>query len=279
MSRDEAGNLAVSNEYTFTTMGISATLATSDWETSIEELDDGKEVSIGFLVTNTGDIAGSYQASLSINGAVEETRNINLAAGASQEVIFTINQNTAGTYIVTVDELALSFTVEPRGGINWWLIIAITAGVLFLTVFGIFFIKRSRQKTVEKPVLEIIEGAEEETYPETEETKEEAEGETDRVFYGLTVTALALLKLREILQSKTTDTGKAFRITLSTSNPTQLKMILDWEKEGDKAIESEGTKLLLLAPDLIPMLEGMIIDYQITPQGGGFSISRLSLDE
>ena len=156
----------------------------------------------------------------------------------------------------------------------------IIAGVLFIIAFCVLYIiKRSRQKTVEKPVLEIIEGAEEETYPETEETKEEAEGETDRVFYGLTVTALALLKLREILQSKTTDTGKAFRITLSTSNPTQLKMILDWEKEGDKAIESEGTKLLLLAPDLIPMLERMMIDYQITPQGGGFTISRLSLDE
>jgi len=27
------------------------------------------------------------------------------------------------------------------------------------------------------------------------------------------------------------------------------------------------------------MLEGMIIDYQITPQGGGFTISKLSLDE
>jgi len=279
MSKDEAGNLRVSDEYTFVTAGTAATFVTSDWETSYKELDAGKEVTINFLVTNIGDIAGSYQANLTINGEVEETRGITLAAAASQEVIFTINQNTIGTYVVTVDELALSFTIEPGGGINWWLIIGIIAGVLFIIVFCVLYIlRRIRSKAEEIPRLQITE---EETFEETEEKdfEEDISDGAEVTYFGLTVTALARLKLKEALQSKTKDPNKGFRITIPTEKPSQLKMIMDNEREGDQVVESDGVKILFLSTDLGPMLEGMIIDYHITPQGGGFSVSKLSLDE
>jgi len=279
MSKDEAGNLKVSDEYTFVTAGTAATFIISDWDISIEELDTGKEVTISFLVTNSGDIAGSYQASLTINGDVEETREITLDAAASQEVIFTINQNAIGTYVVTVDELALSFTIEPGGGINWWLIMGIIAVVLFIIVFCVLYIlRRIRAKAEEIPRLQITE---EETFEETEEKdfEEDISEGAEVTYFGLTVTALARLKLKEALQSKTKDPNKGFRITVPTKKPSQLKMIMDNEREGDQVVESDGVKILFLSTDLAPMLEGMIIDYHITPQGGGFSVSKLSLDE
>ena len=282
MSKDEAGNLTVSDEYTFATTGIAATFVISDWDTSIEELDTGKEVTISFLVTNIGDITGSYQASLTINGDAEEAREITLAAAASQEVIFTITQNTTGIYLVTVDELALSFTVEPRGGINWWLIMGIIAGVLFIIAFCVLYIiRRIRLKTEEIPRLQITE---EETFEETEEKdfeediEEDIEEGAEVTYFGLTITALARLKLKEALQSKTKDPNKGFRITVPTEKPSQLKMILDNEREGDQIIASNGTKILFIGQDVIPMLEGMIIDYQVTAEGSGFTISKLSKD-
>ncbi len=53
-------------------------------------------------------------------------------------------------------------------------------------------------------------------------------------------------------------------------------MVLDKEKEGDQVVESEGVKMLFLSPEVVPMLEGMVIDYQETSQGGGFTISKIA---
>jgi Fe-S cluster assembly iron-binding protein IscA len=53
-------------------------------------------------------------------------------------------------------------------------------------------------------------------------------------------------------------------------------MVLDKKREGDQVVESDGVKILFLSSELAPTLEGMVIDYQETPQGGGFTISRFS---
>jgi len=42
-------------------------------------------------------------------------------------------------------------------------------------------------------------------------------------------------------------------------------------------VESEdGIKVLLVAPDLAPALGEMVMDYQETPEGVGFTISKLA---
>jgi two-component system alkaline phosphatase synthesis response regulator PhoP len=92
----------------------------------------------------------------------------------------------------------------------------------------------------------------------------------------LMVTALAEGKMKEAIQAKTKDLETAFRLIPSPSRPTQLKLILDREKEGDQIVESDGVKILLLSPEVAPMLEGTVIDYQKTPQGGGFTISKIA---
>ena len=92
----------------------------------------------------------------------------------------------------------------------------------------------------------------------------------------LTVTATAKEKLKEALQEQTMDPEMAIRIIPSSSMPNRLELALDKGKKGDQVVQSEqGVKLLVIGPDLAPTLEGMVIDYQETPQRAGFTISKL----
>ena len=92
----------------------------------------------------------------------------------------------------------------------------------------------------------------------------------------LTVTALAVEKLKEAIRTQATDSEIGIRLMPSPSTPNQFEMALDKEKEGDQVVESEGLKILLLRPELAPALEGMFIDCQGTPQGVRFTISKLT---
>jgi Fe-S cluster assembly iron-binding protein IscA len=95
----------------------------------------------------------------------------------------------------------------------------------------------------------------------------------------LSVSITAKKKLREILQSKTEDPEVAIRIIPSASEPTQLGLGLDKQKEGDHVVEDdEGKKVLLVGSNLVPVLEGKVFDYKETPQGSGFTIYKLSSD-
>ena len=156
MSRDEAGNLSVSDEYTFTTMGLPATFAISDWAISLSEVDTGTEVTISFLLTNTGDLAGSYQVAIAVDGVVEATREVTLDAEASEEITFTTTKDIAGTYLVSVNGLTVSFTVvpPPPAEINWWLIVGIIAGVILLLILSILLTRRTREKAEKWPEKE-----------------------------------------------------------------------------------------------------------------------------
>ncbi len=83
----------------------------------------------------------------------------------------------------------------------------------------------------------------------------------------VTVTAKAKERLKELLQGRTNDPREAMRIISSPSNPKQLSITLDKEKEGDYVVESEdGRKVLLVAPDVAPALGEMVMDYQETPE-------------
>lgn len=92
----------------------------------------------------------------------------------------------------------------------------------------------------------------------------------------LSVTTTAKQKLKEALQSKTSDPEVAIRIIPSTSAPNRLGLAIDKEKEGDQVVnDDEGKRVLLIGSNLVPMLEGMVFDYQETPQGSGFTISNV----
>jgi len=157
-SADEAGNLAESEEHTFTTLPEAASFTTGQLSVSPSAVYVGEAVTISVLVANNGDAAGSYTVMLKIDGVVEETKEIALDAGASEEVTFTTTKNTAGTYSVEVGGLSGSFIVEEQPEettpppdvpveptINWPIIWGAMAGVLVVGVVILWIAIRRRR--------------------------------------------------------------------------------------------------------------------------------------
>jgi parallel beta-helix repeat protein/predicted outer membrane repeat protein len=156
MSMDRAGNLAISDVYTFTTLG-EATFTSSVLSISPGEVSAGETVNISVVVTNTCSCLGSYTVTLKINDVVEETSEVTLEAGAGESVTFTVSRDEAGAYSVDIDGLSGSFTVtapeeaedastngaaldEPP--VNWPLIGGIIAGVVIIGLLIFFVVRR-----------------------------------------------------------------------------------------------------------------------------------------
>jgi hypothetical protein len=100
------------------------------------EVYTGELINITILVTNSGGQSGSYQVVLKINGVAEETKEIILGAGASQQVSFSVSKETADSYSVDVNGLTGVFEIKARPvppppvkPFNWWLITGITAAI------------------------------------------------------------------------------------------------------------------------------------------------------
>ena len=95
----------------------------------------------------------------------------------------------------------------------------------------------------------------------------------------LRVTVEAKEKLEGTLQESTKDPEVAVRVFASPSKPRKYGFTFDKEKEGDQVVKSkEGLKVLLIQSDLAHELEGMVLDYQVTPQGEGFTILKIASD-
>ncbi len=87
-----------------------AVFSTSALSVSPLQTGVGETVTVSVLVTNTGELEGSYSLSLAINGAIVETREITMADG-SQTVTFSTTVDEAGIYSVEVNGLTGSFEV------------------------------------------------------------------------------------------------------------------------------------------------------------------------
>jgi hypothetical protein len=159
-STDDAGNLGISEEHTFTTLTEEAAVFTgSELSISPGAVYVGEAVTISVLITNSGDAAGSHTVVLKIDGMVEGTKEITLNAGASEEVTFTMVKDVAGTYSVEVSGLSGSFVVEEQPeetappsetttpaepGVNWPVIWGVMAGVLVVGVIIFLVVMRRR---------------------------------------------------------------------------------------------------------------------------------------
>jgi hypothetical protein len=160
MSADKAENLSVSEEMTFTTLGVPATFSVTSLAIDPAEADIGQAVVVNVIVANTGDGAGKYQAKLMVDGAVIATKEVTIAGHTDMTITFSLTQDTAGTYSISIDGQSVSLVikapaveppveptpeppVEPTPAptpINWWLIggiivaVMIAATVIWLTV-------------------------------------------------------------------------------------------------------------------------------------------------
>lgn len=158
MSQDKQGNLAVSDGYTFTTLGMPATFVSSALTISPDEVDIGERVNISVSVANTGDLGGSYKVTLKIDNVVIDTKDVILAGGAGQKVTFTVAKDAAGSYAVNINGLSGTFVVRaapappapvvppipPTEPINWWLIGGIIAGCIIIGMVVTLVVRRQR---------------------------------------------------------------------------------------------------------------------------------------
>ena len=90
----------------------------------------------------------------------------------------------------------------------------------------------------------------------------------------LTVTESAKQRLKELLLASTNDPDFGFRLVLKA--PGELGLQLDREGVGDDVVEHEGSKVLLVGPEVLMVVAEAILDTEDTPEGTKLVISRNS---
>lgn len=89
-----------------------ASFTSSNLTITPAEINSGGKVTIEVIVTNGGELSGTYDVNLKIDGTVAATENVTLAGGASQKVTFIVSKSTAKTYSVSIDDLSGTFVVK-----------------------------------------------------------------------------------------------------------------------------------------------------------------------
>lgn len=82
----------------------------------------------------------------------------------------------------------------------------------------------------------------------------------------LTVTNSARDLLKEMLIKNSDDPETGMRLVVQPEN-RHFGLLLAKEQAGDQLIEHEGSKVLMVAPDLAPSVENMTLDVENTETG------------
>lgn len=91
---------------------IPAHFSVSNLGITPDRVKQGESVTISAVVTNTGEVPGSYSVVLKVKGAVESIEEVSLAPGGSQGVSFSVIKDTPGFYQVDLEGLTGRFVVE-----------------------------------------------------------------------------------------------------------------------------------------------------------------------
>jgi len=91
-----------------------AIFTTTDLTVSSHEIVVGESITISTIVTNNGDLTGTHQVTLMINGTAIDVKQVEIAGGQSQQVSFIITGDTAGTYNVAINMLRAAYIVKER---------------------------------------------------------------------------------------------------------------------------------------------------------------------
>ncbi len=89
-----------------------ASFSVSNLIISPDRVKQGESVSISAMVTNSGEVSGSYSVVLKIKGTVEAVEEVHLGPNSSERVTFNIVKNTPGFYNVELEGLVGRFVVE-----------------------------------------------------------------------------------------------------------------------------------------------------------------------
>lgn len=83
----------------------------TDFAVSRTNPERNEAFSVKVRVTNSGDLAGTYQAVLTINGTDYATREVELSAGESQEISFNVTLDQPGVYSLGIQPWMQKLTV------------------------------------------------------------------------------------------------------------------------------------------------------------------------
>jgi hypothetical protein len=89
-----------------------ASFEITDFAVTPVEVDPGSDININVLVTNTGDLTGSYEVYLRLDGSVIQTREVTLNGGDSKMVSFSAASYTAGEHKAGIGGSLTLFTVK-----------------------------------------------------------------------------------------------------------------------------------------------------------------------
>lgn len=84
----------------------------SELTVSPPEVEPGEAVEVSVVVTNVGNRTGEHNVTLRIEGEAVVTKAVTLDPGASATVVFTVEGEAEGTYLVEVDGLTGSLVVK-----------------------------------------------------------------------------------------------------------------------------------------------------------------------
>lgn len=85
------------------------------------EIHPDESATVSAVITNNGDLSGSYEVTLAVNDSITATEEINLAGHTSQEVDFTLKPDKVGTYTIDICGITATLVVteapvEPEAG-------------------------------------------------------------------------------------------------------------------------------------------------------------------
>jgi Fe-S cluster assembly iron-binding protein IscA len=92
----------------------------------------------------------------------------------------------------------------------------------------------------------------------------------------LIVTPEAAAKLREAIRAQTADPDVCIRLVRSPLGAGRFGMTLDTAREGDQVVQSQGMKVLIISPELAPLVSGKLLDCQEALDSLRFTLSKLS---
>lgn len=92
---------------------LPANIETEGLSISKTEVEKNETVEIKIAVTNTGDLPGTYQAVLEVNGEKHDESSVVVASGAAVNIVFNLAFNESGTYEIGVNGITQTLTVRP----------------------------------------------------------------------------------------------------------------------------------------------------------------------
>jgi hypothetical protein len=91
---------------------VEANFTVSNLIIAPERAKQGENIIISAMVTNNGELPGTYSGALKLKGAVESTEEIDLGPGENRKISFKIAKTTPGFYNVELEGLTGRFVVE-----------------------------------------------------------------------------------------------------------------------------------------------------------------------